>query len=1021
MKTPLREGFGRLLQMVSLLLVLLAAAASPAQAQTATWQSAIRSADTAYFLFTDHVERFDLATGAWLARVNLPRTGATAMATESTDVIVAYGQAVYHYNSDFTGETFVRNTNNPVRAIHIDGDKVILNHSVYLYSHFDCVEMGTWLLLGQNSTYIDSCFGSASAPGINKIFGRTSGISPSDIVMATYSETGAFTSVDDSPYHGTYANGNRCYVFPGEAKVCDDGGIVYSTADLTYMGSFGGRVDDVDWHGSDVPIVLRGTSLLAFSNTLLEAGSVSLTGVGTPSKVWVAGSDAWVFYSTTTTRKVEAEVHALTELNTPDPGQPISPVGLAFTPSSVFLDAAGTLNLVSPSNLTIFRWSTTTQEWLDGIPLTFAPSYVAYSPENNTIYLASQQSIYQIALSSGTSITPLANLPAAVTGLSAAGQYLFVCDGSGTWKSHTLFAANGTQSARRDLTYYSAEFIWSPANRRMFFLRDGISPNDLHYEEVLENGTFGTSGETPYHSSTGIAHPIRVSPDGAKVVLGSGRIYDGSGGLTQLGNLSNTFSDASWQATQLVTIRDSGGMTQVQIWNPTTYGQSQTFTLTGAPHAIRACSADQYAVVSLRNGRPIIRIFNATAQRVAPPGGFAPPSATQFSIVQGSVQLQWSDGDDEIAYRIERSESGSGNWVLLTTAPANTESFTDTTLTPGGIYDYRIVADYGAGVESLPATLHVDYSVPPAPSAVTATLTPNRQVSLNWTDGFLETSYRVERRTLPDGTYAEIGSVAADQTSWMDPSPVPGLVNRYRIVARGDTGDSLPSAEVNVTVPGLDLIAIYRVVRSSSGSAKGAILPDDAGVAPYSKRLTGRSFSYIVVDITHQTAVELTYRSFIHPTTKVRTKTWSSAPFAATWYVTPQGTNKWLFSAMDSDSGITDANEAGQWATMSYFSGLATPYTLKGIVYPALPASLSGRERLVINGNDVDAASTEFREFSVLDTTVTASRDTSLTTSSMTGPTLDQSGQLIFSRTLEYGVEVVKAYLTRAGYAEAAP
>ena len=66
-----------------------------------------------------------------------------------------------------------------------------------------------------------------------------------------------------------------------------------------------------------------------------------------------------------------------------------------------------------------------------------------------------------------------------------------------------------------------------------------------------------------------------------------------------------------------------------------------------------------------------------------------------LAIEQGSGSarlLTWADGSlDETGFQIERRVA-NGQWSLLTTAPANTTNFTDSTALPGVLYEYRIRA-----------------------------------------------------------------------------------------------------------------------------------------------------------------------------------------------------------------------------------------------------------------------------------------------------------------------------------------
>ncbi len=78
------------------------------------------------------------------------------------------------------------------------------------------------------------------------------------------------------------------------------------------------------------------------------------------------------------------------------------------------------------------------------------------------------------------------------------------------WVSHFTYSPEGVLISWEDWNYHSYEYVWSAANRRMYHLRDGTSPNDLLWEEIDINGVLGLQEDSPYHSIAGISHPIWV-------------------------------------------------------------------------------------------------------------------------------------------------------------------------------------------------------------------------------------------------------------------------------------------------------------------------------------------------------------------------------------------------------------------------------------------------------------------------------------------------------------------------------
>jgi fibronectin type 3 domain-containing protein len=69
-----------------------------------------------------------------------------------------------------------------------------------------------------------------------------------------------------------------------------------------------------------------------------------------------------------------------------------------------------------------------------------------------------------------------------------------------------------------------------------------------------------------------------------------------------------------------------------------------------------------------------------------------------------SIELEWSDVDAELGYRIERSADGTTGWTAIGTTGQDVTSFTDTGLASATSYYYRVVAVTSDG-ESPPSTV----------------------------------------------------------------------------------------------------------------------------------------------------------------------------------------------------------------------------------------------------------------------------------------------------------------------------
>ena len=282
-----------------------------------------------------------------------------------------------------------------------------------------------------------------------------------------------------------------------------------------------------------------------------------------------------------------------------------------YVPTRVVIDQAGIIYSLSSENDRIFRWSTGANYHLNPIVVGDAPKHLAYSAVNDRLYLAYDSgAITQIDLGDpALREVPFATTPGTTSGLQTAGRFVFAIDPSGAWNSHYTFTPGGTQISAVEWNRFSRAITWSAANHRMYFFRDGTSPNDLHYEDIDPvSGAITGKGETPYHGKYAMIPPIAVSPDGARVVLGSGDVYDGVT-LDFLQSLPDRQADVLWLADgSLITIRDNGnGHTRLEQWSDQLqlYG-AQVFI--GSPLRVFE-TASGVSVMTQVAGQPSFQIY----------------------------------------------------------------------------------------------------------------------------------------------------------------------------------------------------------------------------------------------------------------------------------------------------------------------------------------------------------------------------------------------------------------------------
>jgi hypothetical protein len=125
----------------------------------------------------------------------------------------------------------------------------------------------------------------------------------------------------------------------------------------------------------------------------------------------------------------------------------------------------------------------------------------------------------------------------------------------------------------------------------------------------------------------------------------------------------------------------------------------------------------------------------------------APSGLSASAKSATEVLLNWADNSyNETGFKLEQKTGAEGTYAQIATVGANITAFSNTGLTPGTTYYYRIRATNGAGDSGYSNEVMVATpQVPPAaPSNLAATAASGTQINLAWTDNsFNEVGFRL--------------------------------------------------------------------------------------------------------------------------------------------------------------------------------------------------------------------------------------------------------------------------------------
>lgn len=114
-----------------------------------------------------------------------------------------------------------------------------------------------------------------------------------------------------------------------------------------------------------------------------------------------------------------------------------------------------------------------------------------------------------------------------ILGISPAGNYLLIDDRSGAWSTFSLVRKSDFAIvSQREWVNYSKTSVFIPSQSRVYLLRDGMSPNDICYQEIdFSTETLGAYGDSPYHGDYPFYSPLLQFGSDRKLVCG-GNIFD---------------------------------------------------------------------------------------------------------------------------------------------------------------------------------------------------------------------------------------------------------------------------------------------------------------------------------------------------------------------------------------------------------------------------------------------------------------------------------------------------------------
>ncbi len=172
------------------------------------------------------------------------------------------------------------------------------------------------------------------------------------------------------------------------------------------------------------------------------------------------------------------------------------------------------------------------------------------------------------------------------------------------------------------------------------------------------------------------------------------------------------------------------------------------------------------------------------------------------NAVSINIQIFWTAVDDEATgYQIERKVGTGAFFTLIADTGDNSTTFTDTTVTAGDTFSYKVIGlnIFGSSPESNTATIMA--LNPPSMPTLTAVQNIN-EIDLSWTEPTSANpinGYKIDRRINGGALSVLVANTSSTLLTFTDSTPTTGNTFGYRVRALSISGEGIVSNIVDVS------------------------------------------------------------------------------------------------------------------------------------------------------------------------------------------------------------------------------
>ncbi len=489
---------------------------------------------------------------------------------------------------------------------------------------------------------------------------------PNDLRYEVINQTtGKISSSGDSPYNGTYAIQQPIRVSNDGKNILLGSGNFFKTQGLVFGGSLGVSITDASWDAAGTVTTIRNSNSVTLlqrfdansrviDQKTFDGSAIGIFGYAANKFTIVTRVNGFVTYSTYTASddtdgdgikndKDAFPLDVAASADTDGDGYPDkwnsgrtqknSTTGLQldafpkdafcylklsnstkcdyaaliapYTPDKVVSDG-NIVYLLSKAAKRVYRWSIADGAYISPLAVgivqgtgVLAPDAMAISGDATRLYLGySTGAIQYITVKTAAAERLFATISGSVGELFVAGKYLIARESS-LYGYRSIINSSGVVIERA--WSYDLENFWDQSSARAYFI-DG---SYFGYYQ-LDQATGKSSNYWERYAYTN-PNMISVSPDGQKILLGTGAMYAKST-MNQISSLGYSLQSSRWLSNNVfVGLTNTDGATLLQRRSDT--GQLlEQVNYAGAPLGVYG-NSNRMALLTLNNNAVTIRTF----------------------------------------------------------------------------------------------------------------------------------------------------------------------------------------------------------------------------------------------------------------------------------------------------------------------------------------------------------------------------------------------------------------------------